>query len=186
MHLRTRGVAKNGAPIREITMRKSILRATAGRQALALLGAGVFAAAPAFAQDTPENAPSSETQPSASQQPAVATDPVAAADSDDALLYLTPIIGACQTIALHHMARLVTTLPEPAIYILNVPSFAQALGLSTAIGRNAKIVKVFGRLERFGFIRHSGTVEVRTTIPPLARRHVERMPEYLRATAPSV
>ena len=109
-----------------------------------------------------------------------------AADSDDALLYLTPIIGACQTIALHHMARLVTTLPEPAIYILNVPSFAQALGLSTAIGRNAKIVKVFSRLERFGFIRHSGTVEVRTTIPPLARRHVERMPEYLRATAPSV
>jgi hypothetical protein len=108
------------------------------------------------------------------------------ADSDDALLYLTPIIGACQTIALHHMAKLVTTLPEPAVYTLNVPSFAQALGLSTAIGPNAKIIKVFGRLERFGFIRHSGTVEVRTTIPPLARRHVERMPEYLRATAPSV
>ncbi len=67
-------------------MRKSNLRATAGRQALALLGAGVFAAAPAFAQDTPETAPSSETQPSASQQAAVATDPVAAADSDDAII----------------------------------------------------------------------------------------------------
>ena len=67
-------------------MRKSNLRATAGRHALALLGAGVFAAAPAFAQDTPETAPSSETQPSASQQPVVAADPVAAADSDDAIV----------------------------------------------------------------------------------------------------
>ena len=66
-------------------MRKSNLRATAGRQALALLGAGVFAAAPAAAQDTPETAPSSETQPSASQQP-VTAGTVAAADSDDAIV----------------------------------------------------------------------------------------------------
>lgn len=66
-------------------MRKSNLRATAGRQALALLGAGVFAAAPAFAQDTPETAPSSETQPSASQQP-VTAGTEAAADSDDAIV----------------------------------------------------------------------------------------------------
>ena len=66
-------------------MRKSILRATAGRQALALLGAGVFAAAPAFAQDTPETAPSSETQPSASQQP-VTEGTIAEADSDDAIV----------------------------------------------------------------------------------------------------
>ena len=95
-------------------MRKSNLRATAGRHALALLGAGVFAAAPAAAQDaapatqtcpdgrviastlpctppagaadTPETAPSSETQPSASQQATVGTDPVAAADADDAIV----------------------------------------------------------------------------------------------------
>ncbi|HEV2043058.1 MAG TPA: TonB-dependent receptor plug domain-containing protein, partial [Sphingomicrobium sp.] len=66
-------------------MRKSNLRATAGRHALALLGAGVFAAAPAAAQDTPETAPSSETQPSASQQPVVAGTE-AAADSDDAIV----------------------------------------------------------------------------------------------------
>ena len=66
-------------------MRKSNLRATAGRQALALLGAGVFAAAPAAAQDTPATAPSSETQPSASQQ-AAAPDAPAAADEDDAIV----------------------------------------------------------------------------------------------------
>ena len=69
-------------------MRKSNLRATAGRQALALLGAGVFAAAPAAAQTAPDGTtpPSSETQPSASQQVVVATDPVAQADADDAIV----------------------------------------------------------------------------------------------------
>ena len=65
-------------------MRKSNLRATAGWQALALLGAGAFAAAPAAAQDT-TTPPSSETQPSASQQ-AAAPDAPAAADDDDAIV----------------------------------------------------------------------------------------------------
>ena len=70
-------------------MRKTNLRATAGRQALALLGAGIFAAAPAAAQDTAPDGttpPSSETQPSDSQKAAVATDPVAQADEDDAIV----------------------------------------------------------------------------------------------------
>ena len=69
-------------------MRKTNLRATAGRQALALLGAGVFAAAPAAAQTAPDGTtpPSSETQPSASQKAAVATDKVAQADADDAIV----------------------------------------------------------------------------------------------------
>lgn len=65
-------------------MRKSNLRATAGWQALALLGAGVFIASPAAAQDTTTPA-SSETQPSASQQ-AAAPDAPAAADEDDAIV----------------------------------------------------------------------------------------------------
>ena len=69
-------------------MRKSNLRATAGRQALALLGAGVFAVAPAAAQTAPDGTtpPSSETQPSKDQQAAVATDKVAQADADDAIV----------------------------------------------------------------------------------------------------
>ena len=69
-------------------MRKSNLRATAGWQALALLGAGVLAAAPAAAQDVAPDGttpPSSETQPSASQQ-AATPDAPAAADADDAIV----------------------------------------------------------------------------------------------------
>ena len=65
-------------------MRKSNLRATAGWQALALLGAGVFIAAPAAAQDAPAAA-SNETQPSASQQP-VTEGTVAEADSSDEIV----------------------------------------------------------------------------------------------------
>ncbi len=65
-------------------MRKSNLRATAGWQALALLGAGVFIASPAAAQETTAPA-SNETQPSASQQP-VTTATEAQADEDDAIV----------------------------------------------------------------------------------------------------
>ncbi|MES2905355.1 MAG: TonB-dependent receptor, partial [Pseudomonadota bacterium] len=65
-------------------MRKSNLRATAGWQALALLGAGVFIAAPAAAQDSPAAA-SNETQPSESQQP-VTEGTEAEADSSDEIV----------------------------------------------------------------------------------------------------
>ena len=67
-------------------MRKSNLRATAGWQALALLGAGVFAANPAFAQDVPTTtAPSSsETSPAAEGDPALTEEN--RADADDAIV----------------------------------------------------------------------------------------------------
>lgn len=108
------------------------------------------------------------------------------ADSDDALVYLPPILGCTQVIALHHIAWLFR-IPDTVITILNVADFAQALGLAPPNGANAKIIKVFGRLERFGYIRHAvSSVQVRTTIPALSRRNLERMPDYLRATAPTV
>jgi iron complex outermembrane receptor protein len=65
-------------------MRKSNLRATAGWQALAILGAGAFIASPAAAQETTAP-PSSETQPSVDQQAAVA-EPEDQADEDDAIV----------------------------------------------------------------------------------------------------
>jgi iron complex outermembrane receptor protein len=61
-------------------MRKSNLRATAGWQALAILGAGAFIASPAAAQEA-----SNETQPTADQQAAVAN-PEDQADGDDAIV----------------------------------------------------------------------------------------------------
>ena len=66
-------------------MRKSNLRATAGRQALALLGAGVFAAAPAAAQSTTTPA-SNDSQTSTSQKPVVAGTAAQAAEKDDAIV----------------------------------------------------------------------------------------------------
>jgi iron complex outermembrane recepter protein len=66
-------------------MRKSNLRATAGWQALALLGAGALAAAPAAAQDTTVPA-SSDTQAPASQKPVIAGTEAQAAEKDDAIV----------------------------------------------------------------------------------------------------
>ena len=66
-------------------MRKSNLRATAAWQALALLGAGVIAANPAFAQDTTTAPPSSETSPAAESEAAIANQEDQA-DSDDAIV----------------------------------------------------------------------------------------------------
>jgi iron complex outermembrane receptor protein len=66
-------------------MRKSNLRATAGWQALALLGAGALAAAPAAAQDTTVPA-SNDTQAPASQKPVVAGTDAQAAEKDDAIV----------------------------------------------------------------------------------------------------
>lgn len=62
-------------------MRKSNLRATAGWQALALLGAGAFAATPAFAQETPPPA-SNETMPAAEALPAVTAEEAQPDESD--------------------------------------------------------------------------------------------------------
>ncbi len=65
-------------------MRKSNLRATAAWQAVALLGAGVFAANPAFAQDTTTAPSSSETSPAAESDAAL-TEPNRQ-DADDAIV----------------------------------------------------------------------------------------------------
>jgi iron complex outermembrane receptor protein len=66
-------------------MRKSNLRATAGWQALAILGAGAFIASPAAAQETTTAPPSSETQPTVDQQAAI-VEPEDQADEDDAIV----------------------------------------------------------------------------------------------------
>ena len=63
-------------------MRKSNLRATAGWQALALLGAGVLAT-PAMAQEAPP--PSGETSPAAEEQPGMSEEGLQAA-SDEAIV----------------------------------------------------------------------------------------------------
>lgn len=65
-------------------MRKSNLRATAGWQALALLGAGVLAA-PAMAQDAPPA--SGETAPAAEEQPALSEE--GRADASDEAIVVT-------------------------------------------------------------------------------------------------
>jgi hypothetical protein len=99
------------------------------------------------------------------------------ADSDDALVYLTPILGPTSTLVLHRLARCLTANTMRA---WTCDELAATFGVRPALLRSS-----LARLERFGMIRiHGEHIDVRTSIPALAARQIERMPAYLAATCP--
>ena len=99
------------------------------------------------------------------------------ADSDDALVYLTPILGPTSTLVLHRFARCLTT---STVRAWRRDELAATFGV-----RPALLSSSLARLERFGMIRiHDDRIDVRIRIPALSARHVERMPAYLANTCP--
>jgi hypothetical protein len=112
---------------------------------------------------------------------AVWHDPLAAhglrSDSDDALIYLPPFLGPTSTLVLHRLSRCLTTGTR---VVWSIDELAATFGVGASQMRST-----LARLERFGMIRTVGErCEVRTRIPALAARHVERMPAYLAAICP--
>lgn len=108
-------------------------------------------------------------------------DPLAAggfdADSDDALVYLAPFLGPTSVLLLHRISRY---LVPPAIDTWALDDLAATFGVTPS-----KLIASLARLERFGMIRTVDThIEVRTQVPPLPARHIERMPTYLAAAYP--
>lgn len=96
------------------------------------------------------------------------------ADTDEALMFLTPVLGPTSTLVLHRLARALNS-GGPLCWTL--ADLAATFGVSTS-----QIDRTIDRLERFGYARRDGfTLAVRTTVPPLTRRHVERLPVYLAA-----
>ena len=112
-----------------------------------------------------------------------------AADSDEALVYLTPVIGPSSTLLLHHVSRI---LHDALAVYYDLFELSQAIGLGRPLqlARNSKILHTITRLERFGYLRLSAAqpdaVEVLTDIPPLPRRYLGSLPAALHATAPTV
>ena len=95
-------------------------------------------------------------------------------DSDEALLFLAPVLGPTSTMLLHRLARALVS-GGPVCWSLT--DLATTFGVSLG-----QIDRTIDRLERFGYAHRDGfTLAVRTTVPPLARRHVERLPRYLAA-----
>ena len=106
-----------------------------------------------------------------------------AADSDDALVWLTPILGPTATLVLHRLARYLTSAPECAF----TPSeLAATFGLANTDGTPSPgFTRALHRLQMFGMARTIGShTEIRLIIPPLSQRHLSRIPAYLRAAYP--
>ena len=120
-----------------------------------------------------------------SEQPHCAFD----ADSNSGLTYLLPVLGATATLLLH---RLGSQLRAERLIWWELGELAQHFGLGSgqAVGVNHPLWKATVRLSMFGYLRqpvgHPDVYEVRTRIPPLARRHVARLPIALQAKAPQV
>ena len=74
-----------------------------------------------------------------------------AADSDDALVWLTPILGPTATLVLHRLARYLTSAPECAF----TPSeLAATFGLANTDGTPSPgFTRALHRLQMFGMAR---------------------------------
>jgi len=106
-----------------------------------------------------------------------------AADSDDALVWLTPILGPTATLVLHRLARYLTNAPECAF---TPGELAATFGLANTDGTPSPgFTRALHRLHMFGMARTVGShTEIRLIIPPLSQRHIGRIPSYLRTAYP--
>lgn len=98
-------------------------------------------------------------------------------DSDEALVLLCPVLGPSATLILHRLARYATAGPT----VWEPGPFAATFGLG--VGNRA--AKAVSRLGRFGFaLIGSSGIAVRTSVPQLPVRWLERLPDYLRDDLP--
>ena len=91
--------------------------------------------------------------------------------------YLPPFLGPTSSLVLHRLSRCLTTGTGR---VWSIEDLAATFGVGASQMRAS-----LARLERFGMIRTvGGRTEVRTRVPALAARNIERMPAYLAATCP--
>lgn len=96
------------------------------------------------------------------------------ADTDDALVFLTPVLGPTSVLVLHRLSR---ALRAGGPLCWSMTDLAATFGV--AVGQLDRTVD---RLERFGFARREGfRLVVRTRVPPLTDRQLDRLPDYLAA-----
>lgn len=96
------------------------------------------------------------------------------ADTDDALMFLTPFLGPTSTLLLHRLTRALNTGGRQG---WTLSDLAGTFGVSVG-----QIDRTIDRLERFGFARRDGfRLVVRTRFSTLPSRHTDRFPDYLAA-----
>lgn len=106
------------------------------------------------------------------------------ADSDDALVWYTPVLGPTAILLLHRIARYLT---QSSALSFDTVELAASVGLAHSDRKATSdgFTRAMHRLEMFGMIRTIGhTIHVRTILPPLAQRHMRLLPNYLRDACP--
>jgi len=92
--------------------------------------------------------------------------------------FYLPLAGPSAVLAARRLAAWLEESPEGVTVPLG--SFASELGLGTGNGRNAPLPRVLARLVVFGLAGlQSDAYAVRLAFPPLARRHLRRLPPHL-------
>lgn len=92
--------------------------------------------------------------------------------------FYLPLAGPSAVFAARRLAAWLEDSPEGVTVSLG--SFARELGLGTGNGRNAPLPRVLARLLVFGLAGIQGdSYAVRLAVPPLARRHLRRLPPHL-------
>jgi hypothetical protein len=92
--------------------------------------------------------------------------------------YWLPVIGPTALWALRRLNRWLEGAPRG--YPLALAPLARELGLGNGTGRNSPVVRSLARLVCFGLAEvRGGQLKVRRRVPPLAHRHVRRLPAHL-------
>ena len=94
--------------------------------------------------------------------------------------YWLSVVGPSALWALRRLSAWVEAQPEG--FELALTDLAQELGLGGSTGRNAPLVRTLARLVVFEMAtidEVNGALAVRRMLPPLARRHVRRLPAHL-------
>jgi hypothetical protein len=96
-------------------------------------------------------------------------------------LYWLGILGPSTTWLLRRISYGLDT--NPAGFDLHLADTGRALGLSDRQGKNSPFQRSLRRLVTFGIARPAADgLAVRTRIPPLPLRHLNRLPESLQAS----
>jgi hypothetical protein len=98
--------------------------------------------------------------------------------SDYVEMFWLPILGPSCILAARRLANRFDAEPEG--FQLAMGPFARSLGLGAGTGRHAPVQRTLGRLVDFGMARvGGGCFALRRSFPPLAARHIERLPGHL-------
>lgn len=100
------------------------------------------------------------------------------ADSTYAEVYWLPVIGPTALWALRRLTRALDDAPDG--FPLALGPLAGELGLGSGLAPSSPVVRCLARLVCFGLAEvRGGQLMVRRRLPPLARRHLRRLPPHL-------